>query len=298
VKKHSYLPILIAAALLLSAASENPRTIQHKSQPARTQNPVKNQQPQVPIVPPTELQSVEAALSEAIGTIKQQAVTAEKQAAAYEETYCSPPVVVNIVLAAVGLGYLIFACLQWRAIKKQAKIANAALIETQKAADAAKKSADVAERSLELAYAAHLSFRNITISGVEVTLIEYDLHNSGHRSAIEVTPIIFVSCKPEIDFPPAEHWRVTDIVSGLIVAPEETWHGCFPPTTEFSAVFDGDPIPLKPQQATDVLGGKLVLYVEVGVNYRDGLGNRRHFARGFVFDTRVGGFRRFRDEQR
>jgi len=74
------------------------------------------------------LESVEATLSEAISTIKQQAITAQKQAEAYKETYCSPPVVINGVLALVGLGYLIFMGLQLSQIKKQTGIASDALI--------------------------------------------------------------------------------------------------------------------------------------------------------------------------
>ncbi len=117
--------ILLALALPLNAASKDSRADHHKSETAGPAEPIKQQESQVPL---SVWQATETALSEAIQTVKQQSVAAEKQAETYKETWCSPSVLVNIALAIIGLGYLIFAGLQWKAIEKQATIAKDTLI--------------------------------------------------------------------------------------------------------------------------------------------------------------------------
>ncbi len=110
--------MLIASVLLLSApngdsASKKLGTDRHKSETVKQSEPVKLPEPQVPL----------SALHEALRAVRQQsmaaekqALAAEKQAEAYKETWCSPPVVVQGVLALVGAGYLVFAGLQWRVL--------------------------------------------------------------------------------------------------------------------------------------------------------------------------------------
>jgi hypothetical protein len=206
--------------------------------------------------------------------------------------------VLLVTLAYVGASIGIL-----RATKQQAKAAvnqvtrlEETLAATKTAAQAAEKSADVAERSLMISQAAHLSLGNVTISDVSVATITYEIRNSGRLSATECTPTIFVSCKPNLDFPLYKGWRTTDIIGGRTIAPDETWQGSFPPTTELVAIFDGDNIPLTPIQVTEVSKNSLTLYVEIGVNYRNGFGKVRHIARGFVFNTATKTFRRLRDE--
>jgi hypothetical protein len=57
-------------------------------------------------------QGTQAALNESISTVKEQAEAAKKQAEAYTETYCSPSVVVQIILSLITGGFLGFAWLQ------------------------------------------------------------------------------------------------------------------------------------------------------------------------------------------
>jgi hypothetical protein len=121
--------LLIASALFLTAAAlKDSRTDHHESETASSNYPIEQREPQGPSVPLTVLESVQAALSEAVGTIKQQAKTADKQAEANIETWSSPSVLVNIALAIAGFGYLFFACLQWKAIHAQVGVANQTLV--------------------------------------------------------------------------------------------------------------------------------------------------------------------------
>ena len=102
-------PILIVLVLLLSsvnsrAASKETRPDHHKNKPAPQPETVKQQEAQIPL----------SAFREALSAIEQQAKIAQEQPKPDKETWCSPPVLVNIALAFVGTGYLIFAGLQWR----------------------------------------------------------------------------------------------------------------------------------------------------------------------------------------
>ncbi len=117
--------VLLALTLPLSAASKDSRADQHKGNTGRPAEPIKQQEAQVPL---SVWQSTELALSKAIQTIKEQAVATEKQAEADQETWCSPSVKVNIALAIIGFGYLVFAGLQWNEISEQARIANKMLL--------------------------------------------------------------------------------------------------------------------------------------------------------------------------
>jgi hypothetical protein len=108
----TYFPlVLIAAALLLNVANANTASKKlgadhHKSEAAEQPKTVKQQEPEVPL----------SVLQESIRAQKEQSIAAEKQAEAYKETWCSPSVIVQAVLAVVGAGYLIFAGLQWQVL--------------------------------------------------------------------------------------------------------------------------------------------------------------------------------------
>jgi hypothetical protein len=116
--------ILIASALLLSRAknaseqSQSHRSDQHNGKATPHAEPVKQQEPQVPF---SVWQATVSALQESLAANKQQAITSQKQTEANQQSFCSPAVVVNEVLAAIGAGYLFLMYLQWGAIEKQAK---------------------------------------------------------------------------------------------------------------------------------------------------------------------------------
>lgn len=168
--------VLLALTLPLNAASKDSRPDQHKGDTARPAEPIKKQETQVPL---SVWQSTEIALTKAIAAIKQQAEAAEKQAESDKETWCSPSVLVNIALAVIGFGYLIFAGLQWNEISKQAKIANDTLAETRKAADATEryvaltqemsKTAKQSARAAEAALHINRPFLLVTKTGVART---------------------------------------------------------------------------------------------------------------------------------
>jgi len=126
--------ILIASALLPSAgsgadgSSKNPRSQKHERQANPPTKPIHQDQAQVPVVPLPIFQSVEAALREALAANKEQAIAEQKQAEANKGTWCSPPVIVQIVLAGIGFGYLILMGLQRRAIIGQSDILQSTLI--------------------------------------------------------------------------------------------------------------------------------------------------------------------------
>ncbi len=126
-------PILIAVSVLLllsaASASEKPRRSQHEAQPKPTQQAIQEQQPQVPL---SVWQRTDAALSESIRAHKEQSIAERKQAEASQQTFCSPSVLVNEVLALIGIGYLIFMGLQWSAIREQATTARTALMRLER----------------------------------------------------------------------------------------------------------------------------------------------------------------------
>ena len=126
--KRWHLAILIAAVLFLNAASENPRSDQHKAQSAPSQKDIEKQQSQVPS---TVFRSIRATPSEAVAGVKQQAITAQKEAETRGEDFLSPPVVVNEILALVGFGYLVFASLQWRTMRQSLQVTQRAYVNVQ-----------------------------------------------------------------------------------------------------------------------------------------------------------------------
>lgn len=149
--KLSFLLVLIASALLLSGASENAeqntkskeiRTDKHQESPKEVQTAAEKQ-PEKPT--PFQIE-----LLETLRTIADQQKATSEQNDVSQKSWYTPSVLVNIGLLVVGTFYTIFACLQWRAIRHQAKIATDGVIETRKAAEAAKQSADAAYRQIEL----------------------------------------------------------------------------------------------------------------------------------------------------
>src|SRR5271154_4670546 len=109
--------IVIALALLLNsvrsasaADSKDNRTQYHQAETAPQAKPYEDKEPEVPFA---IWQSTISTLRESVADNKQQAIAAQEQAEASKENFCSPAVVVNEVLALVGLCYLAFMYLQW-----------------------------------------------------------------------------------------------------------------------------------------------------------------------------------------
>jgi hypothetical protein len=113
----SFLMVGIATA----ATSQKPRPNQHKASTTEQNQRAQNQEPQVPV---STLQSSEAALREALSTIKKEAEATKEQADAEHEHWYSPSVLVQWFLVAVGVAYSVFAALQWSAIREQSEIAR------------------------------------------------------------------------------------------------------------------------------------------------------------------------------
>ncbi len=127
--KRSFLVILIASALLLSGASpnlasQNRRADQHQdsaqSHPSRAAD---EQQ-----ILAAALHDAKISLREAIHAIEAQRVKEAKQARAYQESYLSPPVVLQICLVIVGVVYSIFAYLQWFSMRQSLQVAQRAYV--------------------------------------------------------------------------------------------------------------------------------------------------------------------------
>ncbi len=121
--------ILIALALFLNAASDgtaasNKRPEKHRENPSAQAKTVQ-QQPQVPL---SALRSSQAALLEAVRTIKVQAEAqreherAEREHERAENEGLLSPSRVQKGLLAVGVFYTIFAALQWAAIRRQVEL--------------------------------------------------------------------------------------------------------------------------------------------------------------------------------
>jgi hypothetical protein len=126
--------ILIASALLLSGArsanadSKNHPAQHHENKAAAQAQSVENKQPAVQQVPLSVWQNTDAALHESIAANKEQAIATQKQAEANKQTFCSPAVVVNEILALVGGFYLIFMGLQWKTMKESLRITSRAAL--------------------------------------------------------------------------------------------------------------------------------------------------------------------------
>jgi hypothetical protein len=114
--------ILIVLALLLSGAkpaspaSKNPRTKQDQDQSSSQQHLPDAQQ---------SIASSLAGLAKIAESIHRDAKIAYRQYQSDQNSYSSPTMVVQIVLAVVGLLYVGTALLQWRAINQQAKLMQA-----------------------------------------------------------------------------------------------------------------------------------------------------------------------------
>ncbi len=132
--KHSstwFALILIALALLPSIVrvasaveSKNHSTQNHQAETTPQPESIEKKEP---VLPFAIWQATVSALHKSVADNEQQAIAAQKQAEANKETFCSPAVVVNEVLAFVGFCYLLLMYLQWKAIDRQARLADEAL---------------------------------------------------------------------------------------------------------------------------------------------------------------------------
>jgi hypothetical protein len=253
------LAILIAFALVLIAASEDSWSVQHKAQAKPSQKTVEKQQAQVPVVPLSVMESVQTALREALGTIKQQAIAAEKQAESYKETYYSPPVVVNGVLALIGIGYLVLMGLQWQAIQEGNQNARQALEITQRA---------------------YLNVENITTSNFqdgEAPIVEFDIRNRGRLPASRVAEWVSTSIS---DKPCAV---LTSMSSGYPVP--EGFGRVIPADTTVHRIRQfGLP---QEWQLQAINAEKAILQLEITIIYLDGFDKRREWSDLLIYFPRL-----------
>ena len=99
--------LLLVTANGLAASQHTARTDYHRSETTPQTGTVKQEETQVPLF----------AFHEALGALEQQAIANQKQIEVDKEAWCSPPVLVNIVLAFIGAAYLVFTGLQWRVLR-------------------------------------------------------------------------------------------------------------------------------------------------------------------------------------
>src|SRR5687768_12724530 len=122
--KLSFSLTLVIFGLLLSGAadvglrrddtSQKVRPDKHEGASTKEQTGAQDQQDQARFQ--TEFLQI-------LGAIANQNKTAYEQGRADEKSWQSPSVLVNLGLLLVGAVYTAFACLQWRAIHRQANIA-------------------------------------------------------------------------------------------------------------------------------------------------------------------------------
>src|SRR5215813_1793922 len=108
---------LIVAALLSFASltltqSQQPWTNQHQEETAKFNNSATTEQQ-------ASHPQVGTATLDKATTIKDHDQADDKQGNADNESWYSPSVLVQIGLLVVGVVYSIFACLQWKAIRRQ-----------------------------------------------------------------------------------------------------------------------------------------------------------------------------------
>src|ERR1700730_7935456 len=141
--------ILIVLALLLNAGnalSKNTRTDEYKESAAQQTQQAQPRQ-QEPMIPLGIFQAAQSGLLEALRTIRAQEEAAAKKNHTQYEPWYAPSVLAQFGLIIVGLLYTRYAWKQWTAINEQATIANRALIETKRSADAAVQAAEAAQQS-------------------------------------------------------------------------------------------------------------------------------------------------------
>lgn len=282
--KLSFLLILIVAALLLSTASEtlkaqqNPskteihesKTDQHPDQ--GTQKTKNAEKPPAPTKPPLALDEIPSQKTQANPRQEQQGTI---------EKWFNPTtipnwaiVLVTLIYVCVSIGQFVairrqakFARRTLRAINRQADIAVEGVVETRKAAEAAKKSANVAEASLtvvERAWLAVLFHQPFQPKAGAHNPIYYFVKNTGHTVAFlkerKLNALPWKGCIPERE-----------------LAPKPT--GVLP---TIAAIFPGDKFPLEglvdidftQQMINDAATGQFIFDVYGYVAYDDTFGIR------------------------
>jgi len=222
--------ILIASVLLLSAASvhaqsssANPaasispsKAIDHNAQ---TQNDHKVDNRQPPQLPDS---SVESAVIKALRAITDEREAARKQYQANDKRWWPPSPSWAIVY--VTIAYVVIAFFQLRSIGHQADIAEVS-------AAAAKKSADIAERSLSVSERPWISAQDWQLQKPEdpdgILVLQFNLRNFG-KSPAWITNLLvkFTTIEAGSDFPPEPNYTSAFAtlqlgVRGRIVPPGE-----------------------------------------------------------------------------
>jgi hypothetical protein len=132
--KPSSASILIVLALLLNGVNNgngdvrNPRSQQHKSAAAKEPERTEQRQPE----PTVATAALQAALSDALHTIRSQEETAAKNNRSNKDDWDKAAVIANYLLFVVACLYTYFAWGQWGEISRQAHIAETTLTETSR----------------------------------------------------------------------------------------------------------------------------------------------------------------------
>ncbi len=130
--KRSYVAILIASALVLSAASRNSRPNEHQKTADEQTNVTEQRQPE-PTIPLSVHKATESALNAALIALhSEQEAHAKDQHSNYEPIY-APSVLIQVGLLVVGIFYTKYAKRQWVAIKEQSRLIEESLILDKRA---------------------------------------------------------------------------------------------------------------------------------------------------------------------
>lgn len=180
--KFSYLVILIASGLLLSAAVENvdPSAASREITPGEHVDATTSEAKRTS---PTDF---EKSLLEILQKIADQQKAAYEVTGAAQTSWDSPSTLLNVGLLIVGACYTFFAWRQWTAIRDQGKIAAEGVLVNQIAAEAARVSASIAATSLKMMQRAYLdvSFEKPCAPTWGTTfVVEYIVRNSGPTRA-------------------------------------------------------------------------------------------------------------------
>lgn len=212
----STMQLIVAALPLLLATSPLPvqseQSGSQEHQETAANKPEQGHQLQIESLLAT-LQASNAAMLDQLRSMQTQEKAEAEKDRADRNSWYSPSVITQLLLFLVGACYTFFAWQQWDAIREQARIANDNLIETRRAADAAKKSAD----ALQEAEAALLDVVSITQpTDLHVTV---KLRNLGRTAASIDTALLRAEKVAEV--PPVPSYNSPGIknVPGLILPP-------------------------------------------------------------------------------
>jgi hypothetical protein len=176
-------------------------------------------------------------------------------------------------------GLLLFSWLQYRAMRRQADYMRDGLIETAKAADAAKESAAIARQTLHISQRAYLSVTGVEF-GPQVhtkqTTAAFRVHNSGRMPA--AISALTITLFTEEDPPP--YSQPIDWMTYTAVAP---------PGQTINVMFPFPEAVLSVEQWKGVVAGTFSITVCGAFKYDTGFGGTGETGFGFAYDHTLKG---------